>query len=96
MIDLGYSQPRGYVRAATEDGRGVVLTGNVGETPDDLDGFLVELVADHPVERYPEDALIGLFTTGGVEEAELRDPREIRIEPFPYGGPDGREEREPL
>jgi hypothetical protein len=75
---------RGYVEAASTDGDGVSITGDSGDLPDDIDGILSDLLADHDVARYPGGAVIGWFSPGDIDSLQLRDPEEVEADPYPF------------
>lgn len=86
MIDLTgeNERDRGYIEAANMDGSEVTITGDPGDLPDDVDAVLADLLADHDVDHYPSDAVIGWFAPNGLADASVRDPAEVKSEPYPF------------
>ena len=75
---------RGYIEAASMDGSDVSITGDPGDLPDDIDGVLADLLADHDINRYPDSAVIGWFSLGRLADAEVRDPADVEADPYPF------------
>jgi len=75
---------RAYVEAASTDGADVSITGDPGDLPDDVDGVLADLLADHDVTRYPAGAVIAWFQPDRLADAQVRDPDDIEADPYPF------------
>jgi hypothetical protein len=80
----GGQPPRGYIEAASMDGSDVSITGDPGDLPDDVDGILADLLADHDVNRYPEGAVIGWFAPDRLIDASVREPGDVEADPYPF------------
>lgn len=77
---------RGVIEAASTEGSDVSITGDPGDLPDNVDGVLAGLLADHSVDRYPEGAVIGWFSPGRLADASVRDPGDVEADPYPFDG----------
>jgi hypothetical protein len=65
------------------DGDDLVAYGDVDALPADAEDEIGRLLAEYPIERYPEGALIGTFAPPRLEPNQLRDPEAVSSDPYP-------------
>jgi len=78
---------RVHLRAGGSDRTDVVVYEDVDELPEDAAVEIQQILDNHPLERYPEDAFIGTIAPPGLESRQIRDPKTILNEPYPHDIP---------
>jgi hypothetical protein len=73
---------RGYLEAGSMDGSDIVITGDPDDLPDDIDEVLAEIQATHDVVHYPDRAVIGWFQPTPEGQFDIREPDEVREDPY--------------
>ncbi|WP_152040267.1 hypothetical protein [Salinigranum salinum] len=86
-IDTEDVRTRIHVRAGRSEGDDLVAYGlrrHVDRLPSDAEARIRRVLSDHDIERYPEGAYIGTFSSRPLEDSRIvRDHEEIVSDPYP-------------
>jgi hypothetical protein len=67
------------------DGSDIVAYEDVDELSEEAVDRIRQILDEHPIEQYPEGALIGTLSPLELESMEIREPETITSEPYPRG-----------